>query len=114
MPYIFIGRDLYNLNEDYTQDELKDNQPVNVDAHMKLGTLLTGHQTLIKGAFASFDIKPEKIKDVIGRGGEMITKIILECSNVKSVSDKDAVKVDISDEGHVVVYHMNQDIINRQ
>ena len=63
--YIFIGRDLYNLNEDYTQDELKDNQPVNVDAHMKLGTLLTGHQTLIKGAFASFDIKPECYAELV-------------------------------------------------
>ena len=28
-----------------------------------------------------FMINPDKIKDVIGRGGEMITKIILECSN---------------------------------
>ena len=62
---------------------------------------------------ATFDIKPERIKDVIGRGGEMITKIILEASNVKTVNDKDAVKVDIDDDGHVVVYHMNQEIIDR-
>ena len=33
-------------------------------------------------------IDSEKIKDVIGRGGEMITKIILEASNVKTVNDK--------------------------
>ncbi len=58
------------------------------------------------------DIKPEKIKDVIGRGGEMITKIILEASNVKTVNDKDAVKVDIDDDGHVVVYHTDQAIID--
>ena len=62
---------------------------------------------------ATFDIKPERIKDVIGRGGEMITKIILECSNVKTVNDKDAVKVDIDDDGHVVVYHMDQAIIDK-
>lgn len=62
---------------------------------------------------AMMDIKPEKIKDVIGRGGEMITKIILEASNVKTVNDKDAVKVDISDEGHVVVYHSDQKIIDK-
>ena len=61
----------------------------------------------------TFDIKPERIKDVIGRGGEMITKIILEASNVKTVNDKDAVKVDISDDGHVVIYHMNQNIIDK-
>ena len=56
-------------------------------------------------------INPEKIKDVIGRGGEMITKIILEASNVKTVQDKDAVKVDLEDDGRVIVYHNNQEII---
>ena len=43
-----------------------------------------------------FMINPDKIKDVIGRGGEMITKIILECSNVNTVNDINAVKVDIN------------------
>lgn len=62
---------------------------------------------------AMMNIKPEKIKDVIGRGGEMITKIILEASNVKTVNDKDAVKVDIDDDGHVVVYHSDQSIIDK-
>ncbi len=62
---------------------------------------------------ATIDIKPEKIKDVIGRGGEMITKIILEASNVKTVNDKDAVKVDIDDDGHVVVYHTDKAIIDK-
>ncbi len=56
-------------------------------------------------------IKPEKIKDVIGRGGEMITKIILEASNVKTVTDKDAVKVDIDDDGRVIIYHTDYDVI---
>ena len=61
------------------------------------------------------NIDPEKIKDVIGRGGEMITKIILECSpeGVKTVSDKDAVKIDIEDDGRVIVYHTNQEVIDR-
>ncbi|MBR3162378.1 MAG: polyribonucleotide nucleotidyltransferase [Bacilli bacterium] len=58
-------------------------------------------------------INPEKIKDVIGRGGEMITKIILEASNVKTVQDKDAVKVDLEDDGRVIVYHTNPEIIKR-
>ncbi|MEG0994868.1 MAG: polyribonucleotide nucleotidyltransferase [Bacilli bacterium] len=58
-------------------------------------------------------IKPEKIKDVIGRGGEMITKIILDASNVLTVNDKDAVKVDLEDDGRVIVYHQNIDIINK-
>lgn len=59
------------------------------------------------------DIKPEQIKDVIGRGGDVITKIILDSSNVKSVNDKDAVKIDISDEGHVVLYHQDINIIDK-
>lgn len=61
----------------------------------------------------SFMINPEKIKDVIGRGGEMITKIILECSNVNTVNDINAVKVDIEDDGRVVIYHTDRDIINK-
>ena len=58
-----------------------------------------------------FHIEPEKIKDVIGRGGEMITKIILEASNVTAVNDKDAVKVDLEDDGRVIIYHTNAEII---
>ncbi|MBE6154653.1 MAG: polyribonucleotide nucleotidyltransferase [Firmicutes bacterium] len=61
----------------------------------------------------TFKINPEKIKDVIGRGGEMITKIILEASNVKTVNDKDAVKVDIEDDGRVIIYHTDAEIIQR-
>ena len=60
----------------------------------------------------TFMINPDKIKDVIGRGGEMITKIILECSNVNTVTDINAVKVDIEDDGRVVIYHTDREIIN--
>ena len=61
----------------------------------------------------TFNIDPEKIKDVIGRGGEMITKIILEASNVKTVNDKNAVKVDLEDDGRVIIYHRDKDIIKK-
>ena len=60
----------------------------------------------------TFMINPDKIKDVIGRGGEMITKIILECSKVNTVTDINAVKVDIEDDGRVIIYHTDRDIIN--
>ena len=62
---------------------------------------------------ATFNIDPEKIKDVIGRGGEMITKIILDASNVKTVNDKDAVKVDLEDDGRVIIYHTDQNVIDK-
>ena len=58
-----------------------------------------------------FYINPEKIKDVIGKGGDMITKIILEASNVKSVNDINAVKVELEDDGRVIIYHKDKDII---
>ena len=58
-------------------------------------------------------INPDKIKAVIGKGGDMITKIILESSNVTSVNDINAVKVDLQDDGTVLIYHQNQDIINK-
>jgi polyribonucleotide nucleotidyltransferase len=61
----------------------------------------------------SFMIKPEKIKEVIGRGGEIITKIILEASNVETVNDVNAVKVDLEDDGTVIIYHTNKEIINK-
>lgn len=60
-----------------------------------------------------FYIKPEKIKDVIGRGGEMITKIICEESNVTDVNNINAVKVDLEDDGRVIIYHTDQDVIDR-
>ena len=61
----------------------------------------------------TFMINPARIKDVIGKGGEMITKIILEASNVNSVSDINAVKVDIDDDGRVIIYHTDRDVINK-
>ncbi len=61
----------------------------------------------------AFYIKPEKIKEVIGRGGEMITKIILEASGVELVSDIRAVKVDLEDDGRVIIYHKDQEIIDK-
>ena len=60
-----------------------------------------------------FKINPDKIKDVIGKGGDMITKIILEASHVNSVNDINAVKVDLADDGTVTIYHMDKDIINK-
>lgn len=60
-----------------------------------------------------FMINPDKIKDVIGKGGEMITKIICEASNVTSVSDVNAVKVDLEDDGKVIIYHYDQEIIDK-
>ena len=61
----------------------------------------------------TFMINPNRIKEVIGRGGEMITKIICEASNVSAVTDINAVKVDLEDDGRVVIYHTDQEIIDK-
>jgi len=61
----------------------------------------------------TFTINPAKIKDVIGRGGETITKIICDASNVTEVTNVNAVKVDLEDDGRVIIYHTDRDIINK-
>ena len=61
----------------------------------------------------TFTINPDKIKDGIGKGGEMITKIICEASNVSSVNDINAVKVDLEDDGRVIIYHTDKEIIEK-
>ena len=60
-----------------------------------------------------FTINPLKIKEVIGKGGETITKIILDASNVTAVTDINAVKVELEDDGRVIIYHSDRDVINR-
>ncbi|MGI6324574.1 MAG: polyribonucleotide nucleotidyltransferase [Bacilli bacterium] len=49
-------------------------------------------------------IKTSKIKDVIGRGGEIITNIIEQC---------DDVKIDIEDDGRVIIYHSDYAMIDK-
>ena len=60
-----------------------------------------------------FYISPHKIRDVIGKGGEMITKIICEASNVTDVNNINAVKVDLEDDGRVIVYHTDSEVIEK-
>ena len=59
-----------------------------------------------------FYISPNKIREVIGKGGEMITKIICACSHVNDVKSIGAVNVDLEDDGRVIVYHTDQEIID--
>jgi polyribonucleotide nucleotidyltransferase len=61
----------------------------------------------------TFMINPDKIKDVIGKGGEMITKIICESSNVETVQDINAVKIDVEENGQVIIYHTDREVINK-
>ena len=60
----------------------------------------------------TFMIDPNRIKEVIGKGGETITRIILEASHVDAVNDVNAVKVDLEDDGQVIIYHTDQEIID--
>lgn len=56
--YIFMGRDLYRLEDGYSVDELKDEGKQEIRASMRMGTLLGGGQLLIKKVFASFGLLP--------------------------------------------------------
>ena len=53
---------------------------------------------------AMMNIDPDKIKDVIGPGGKIINEIIAQCDNVK---------IDIDDDGKVVIYHNDYDTIEK-
>ena len=61
----------------------------------------------------SFMVDPEKIKDIIGKGGDTITRIIQEASGVISVNDVNAVKVDLEDDGKVIIYHTDKEVIEK-
>ncbi len=52
----------------------------------------------------TFNIDPDKIREVIGQGGKVINDIIAKCDNCK---------IDIEDSGKVTIYHMNRDTINK-
>ena len=43
----------------------------------------------------------------------MITKIICEASNVTDVNNINAVKVDLEDDGRVIVYHTDSEVIEK-
>lgn len=49
-------------------------------------------------------IPVDKIRDIIGAGGKVINKIIADCDNVK---------IDIDDDGRIMLYHTNQNAINK-
>ena len=51
-----------------------------------------------------FRIDPEKIRDVIGSGGKVITEIINNCNNVK---------IDIEQDGRVYIMHSEQEWIDK-
>jgi polyribonucleotide nucleotidyltransferase len=54
--------------------------------------------------FDQMTIPTDKIRVVIGKGGEQIDKIIEECNDIK---------IDIDDDGKVVFYHTDQEMIDK-
>ncbi len=54
--------------------------------------------------FARMTIPVDKIRIVIGKGGETIDEIIAAC---------DDIKIDIDDDGTCILYHTNQDMIDK-
>lgn len=53
---------------------------------------------------AQLQIPVDKIRDIIGPGGKIINQIIAESDNVK---------IDIEDDGSVVIYHQDRESINK-
>ncbi len=71
-----------------------------------LATIDTPRPTVSKYApkMATMQIPVDKIREVIGTGGKMINQIIEECNQVK---------IDIDDFGRVVIYHTEQESIDK-
>ncbi len=52
----------------------------------------------------TFNIDPDKIREVIGTGGKVINDIITTCGNVK---------IDVEDDGKVTIYHSDKEMIEK-
>jgi len=52
----------------------------------------------------TFNINPDKIRDVIGTGGKVINDIIAQC---------DQVKIDVDDSGKITIYHTKKEAIEK-
>ena len=52
----------------------------------------------------TFNIDPDKIRDVIGTGGKVINDIIAKC---------DTVKIDVDDSGKITIYHTSKAMIEK-
>lgn len=103
-----------------TRDVLKEALEKAHNARMKILDVMYNAISEVRSELSEYapkirtmKIAVDKIKDVIGKGGDTITKIILESSNVTSVNHKDAVKIDIDDEGNIVCYHMNKEVLDK-
>ncbi len=54
--------------------------------------------------YVAFTIPVDRIRDVIGTGGKTINQIIADCDNVV---------INVDDDGHVAIYHMNQEMLDK-
>ena len=54
--------------------------------------------------FTAFTIPVDRIRDVIGTGGKTINQIIADCDNVV---------INVDDDGHVAIYHHNQEMLDK-
>lgn len=52
----------------------------------------------------TFNINPDKIREVIGTGGKVINDIIATCGNVK---------IDVEDDGRITIYHTDKEMIEK-
>ena len=54
--------------------------------------------------YVAFTIPVDRIRDVIGTGGKTINQIIADCDNVT---------INVDDDGHVAIYHFNQEMLDK-
>ena len=95
------------LNEDMLREALEQAHigRQEIMANM-MATISEPRENVAKYApkIAQLKIDVDKIRDVIGTGGKIINQII---------EDSGDVKIDIEDDGRVVIYHTDQDMIDK-
>jgi len=95
------------IDENIIKTALKQAQEGRMHILKKMEESIKTHsKTLSKYApkLITFNINPDKIREVIGTGGKVINKIIEDCGGIK---------IDLNDEGRVIIGGMDQAMLDK-
>jgi len=101
---------LYGLNLEVIKDGLAAGEKARMQILEKMNKIIDKPRPELSPyapRIYTINIDKEKIRDVIGRGGEMINKIIDECGG------PDVIKIDIEDDGTIMVTSHQQDMADK-
>ena len=101
---------LHGLNMEVLEESLKVGKEARIEILEKMNKIIAKPRPELSPyapRIYTLKIDTEKIRDVIGKGGETITKIIDECGG------QDVIKIDIEDDGTVMITSHQADMAER-